>query len=303
MKVGDLPAQVNAIAYAPDQDLYYGIADEEIVTITAEGVLTWRGESPDDLGDANAGAIMDDEWLLTGTGGLHAIDIAPDSPTYLTTVRRVELSHWSRLADWDVSPTDGALYAVDTGGTGSASVIRIDPVTGSVTTLATPRALPGDGDYGSIVVDAELTMHAFHNPTGILFHIPLANPESVTATPLGPPARVADGARCPRLKPSPTPSPTPSPSSSPTPPPTSAPPTTVEPPPFTPTEESSHAPTSPPSESAAASPPPSPSKVLLNAPAIAHAEPDDHMATRAFLLGLLLPAIVVVARGVRRVRG
>lgn len=280
--VSQLPVAVNALGYAEDQNLYYGIAGSEIVTITADGVLSHHSETPAGLGGAFAGAIAGDRWYLRGERDLFMLDIRVDSPSYLAVLTRLPLAADPHLGDWDIGPADGALYGVDTAGSGAGRVTKVDPTTGAVTALSRPESLPGNSSYGAVMVDDSGVMHAMHNGTGLLYHIPLAEPARFSVTPALAPVRSADAAGC-----APIPIP-------PTPPPPSSPPPVEPAPPIPPVPEPS------PSLEPSPSPIPTPSPVKRAEPVSpAHSPPTNRM-TRMFLMGILVPAIVAAAHGARR---
>jgi hypothetical protein len=87
------------------------------------------------------------------------------------------------------------LYGIATGS--AARLLRIDPATGESSVVAQLASLPRGSSYGAAVVDLYGILHALHNATGRIYHVPLANPERFTFTEAGLRAFHADAARCP----------------------------------------------------------------------------------------------------------
>lgn len=210
LPVADLPTVVNALGYAVDQDLFYAMADyrdgSHLVTITAAGTLVDRGRAPLALRWSHAGAISANRWYLRSDGDLMVVGVDPDSPDYLRVQARQPLSAASpgdlpagglSLGDWDVNPLDGRLYGIATGTGGPGRLVSVDPATGTVSTVATPQGLPGDSSFGAVAVDPYGVLHALHNGTGRMFHLPLDNPGAARGDQVGPPIQHADAASCP----------------------------------------------------------------------------------------------------------
>ncbi len=274
---GQLPVAVNALGYDPERDLYYAIAGSEVATITRDGVLTVRGPAPVGLRGAHVGTISGGEWLLLSGGGeLVAVDLET-----LAVKRRVVLSVEPRIGDWDA--WRGALFGLDTDGQGGPRLARVDPGTGRVSLSEQLDGLPGDGSYGGVVVDPAGTMHALHNLSGRLLHLPLGAPETATVTDFGPPAGSSDAAPCPReLPPQEPPAPEPEPEPVPRP-------------------ALPQAPQPSPSESPIPTPSASPVSTRKSvAAAMMPPAPWVPDRTRVLFFGLLLPALAAVALGAAR---
>lgn len=103
-------------------------------------------------GDINSAGVM---YLLNGDAGdrLIRVDLDPASPTYLTKLSDVVLSRspsagtLNSVADMAFNPIDNQLYLV----TAQNELVRIDPTTGTVTTVGT---VTGAGSTGTNYVAA-----------------------------------------------------------------------------------------------------------------------------------------------------
>lgn len=199
--VGTLPVQVNAIDHEPAQDRFFGVASypdgAHLVAIEPSGRLVDLGPAPEGTGDAYAGAIGDRRWYLHGLGDLVVVDVDLHSPRYLQVVARQPLDRTADLGDWAVNPADGLLYGIDATGPDPGRLTTVDPATGRVTGTAL-TSVPGSRPYGAAVIDRSGVLHALRNGDGRMFHVPLADPDSATTSPLGLTARSTDAAGCPQ---------------------------------------------------------------------------------------------------------
>ncbi|TCO52505.1 DUF6923 family protein [Actinocrispum wychmicini] len=207
--------ELNGIGYAASQNLLYGISTKShVVTINPGGAVVDRGKVFD-VGDATAGAISGSTLFLRDGGRLLSLDIDPKSPTYLRIIHVKWLSWFADVDDFDFG-SDGLLYGV----TSSATVVTIDPLHGTVHTVARPKALP-NGTYGAILMAPGRILYAINNRVGSssrLYRIPLADPQAASEVASFPAADATDAAGC--LPPPPVIEP-----------PTSNPPTPTQPPP------------------------------------------------------------------------
>jgi hypothetical protein len=184
LPVATLPRPVNALAYAADQNLFYGVSGHRVVTVDPAGQLTDRGPVPSGTSGAYAGAILGDRWFVRSSGALHVLSVDPHSSHYLHVIATAPVSLTGVLGDWDVDPADGRLYGLVTGGPGPVRLVRIDPGSGAVTVLATPSGLPNHSSYGGVVISAGV-LSARYNPDGTLYSLPLAHPDQISARHLG----------------------------------------------------------------------------------------------------------------------
>ncbi|MEV4314673.1 hypothetical protein [Actinocrispum sp. NPDC049592] len=216
--------ELNAIGYAPGQNLLYGISTRShVVTLDPGGAVVDRGKVHD-VGDATAGAISGSTLFLRDGSRLLSLDINPASPTYLTITHVKWLSWFADVDDFDFGP-DAKLYGVTSNGT----VVSIDPLHGTVKTIARPKILP-HGTYGAILMAPGRVLYAINNRTGgssRLYRIPLSAPETATQVASFPAADTTDAAGC--LTPPPVIEPPAPPRSIPLPPP--PPPAPIPPPP------------------------------------------------------------------------
>ncbi len=190
LPVSSLPAQVNALAYLPKEEMFYGVAGKRFVTITSAGELTDRGPVPQDLEGAYAAATLGEHWIVQGG---HSI-VTHEVPS-LTAVATVPLSPDFELGDWDVNPDDKMLYGVTAGR--QPQLIQIDPRSGAVKEIAAPAGLPPGSSYGAAAIDLYGTLQVLHNSTGRIFRVPLADPSRATSVLSGFKAFHADAAACP----------------------------------------------------------------------------------------------------------
>lgn len=302
---------VNAIGYDAGQGLFVGVATRReghpigdgghLVTITPEGETRdlgpVRGAS---VAGAYSGTAVDGHLLLHLDGHLVAVDVRPQSPTFRTVVRRLDLPRLPSFGDWDARPGDGGLYAVSTQGRGPSRLVRVDPASGAVTETPVPD-LPGNGFFGAVAFDDGGT-HLYatdNNHASTLWRIGLDG----TATKLarGSGLLGSDAAWCPRPTPA-TPTPAPKPATPPSArpgPPAAAPPAVV---PHVPPR-----PVPPPATPPATTTPPPPTPIAVvkaSRKRMAVVEPpeDDRITTVRWGIVLLVLGLGAVARGVRRPR-
>jgi hypothetical protein len=301
--VSHLPLQVNALGFARDQHLFYAIGNGRIVTIDETGRLADRGPAPRGTRDAFAGAISGNRWYVRGNGELAVINIQRGSG-YLSVVRKIRLSAHPYLADWDVNPTDGYLYGVDTAWFGGGRVVKVNPSNGKVSIVSRPKGLLGSNGYGAAAIYGGV-LSALHNSSGRMVHISLSSPQKLSWTNLGLRGINADAASCPRPKPPPPPPPPPKPKPRPTLKPTSKP--TPKPSPKPSPKPAKPAPAATyyqPEPSPSPTPPaPKPSPPRRHIERVAKPlppSPSKLPLTLTIFVGLLVPALIVAARGAIR---
>ncbi|HEX4226207.1 MAG TPA: hypothetical protein VHZ97_27850 [Pseudonocardiaceae bacterium] len=233
-----LQYQVNAIGYAAQQNLVYGIAsggDGALVRISTQGSLSDLGQvrgAGDRLSDAVAGAVLGGDLYVRSDGELIAIGVDPSSGDFDAVAKVVPLRpEWlaDEVDDFAVDPANGLLYGIRGDAGGSAAVVSIDPGSGAVAQVRTVQGLPGWADYGSVVLSGQ-TMYAIADDVfgqSRLYRIPLEG--SGAAIQLGDwsAADVTDLAGCLATPISPTTPPPPPPATTPKPPP--PPPATTTP--------------------------------------------------------------------------
>ncbi|MDQ3404607.1 MAG: hypothetical protein M3548_14655 [Actinomycetota bacterium] len=208
-----LSHRVNAIGYSRRTNLAYGLASHgkagafqdgaHVVTLTSSGVLADLGP-PRDLPEgklmrATAGTV--DGGLLRVRDGraLYNIDIDPDSPSYLGVVSQVRLwpSEFARTVDdFDLRPSDGLLYGVNTLPF-LGRVVRINPRTGAVSHVLGPR-LPG-GHFGAVAVGPDNALYAATNSQAgrsRLFRVGFRETSTVTPVAVWPSVSSSDMTGC-----------------------------------------------------------------------------------------------------------
>jgi hypothetical protein len=188
--VASMGDNVNALAYAESEELVYGVAAKggasRVVTIDRNGTMTDRGAAP--LPGAYAGTAESGQWIVHNGHEMATIELPG-----MEVVAKTKLPAGADVGDWDLY--GGMLYGIATGS--SARLLRIDPKTGASTVLAPLPALPKGSSYGAAVVDLHGTLHALHNATGRIYHVPLTDPGRFTFAEAGLRAFHADAARCP----------------------------------------------------------------------------------------------------------
>ncbi|RDI17458.1 hypothetical protein DFR72_12189 [Lentzea flaviverrucosa] len=175
-EVARLDYAVNALGYSS--------ALGRLVGLTSKGHRWWKNPSHvvlidtrgvvNDLGpvdahwfrtdDVSAGGVVGTTFYVRDHALLHAIDIDPDSPSYLKIVRSVVLD-WPALTldDFTADPVTGKLTGVSAAGWGPGEVVTFDPVTGRVLTKVEIAELPGRSTYGAVLIDSAGTVYAINN--------------------------------------------------------------------------------------------------------------------------------------------
>lgn len=175
-EVARLDYAVNALGYSA--------ALRRLVGLTSKGHHWWKNPSHvvlidtkgtvDDLGpvdahwfrtdDVSAGAVVGTTFYVRDNARLHAIDIDPQSPSYLKIVRTVVLD-WPALTldDFTADPATGKLTGVSAAGWGPGEVVSFDPVSGRVLRRQEIADLPGKSTYGAMIIDSAGTVYAINN--------------------------------------------------------------------------------------------------------------------------------------------
>ncbi|GIH06192.1 hypothetical protein Rhe02_42590 [Rhizocola hellebori] len=190
VSMASLRDHVNALAYSDGDELLYGVAEtagvSHVVTLDGAGTITDRGPAP--LAGAYAGTAEGGRWIVHNGQEMMTVQL----PT-LAVVSRASLPAGADVGDWDLY--GGMLYGIAAGAV--PRLIRVDPKTGEASAVAQLAGLPKGSSYGAAVVDLYGVLHALHNATGRIYHVPLANPERFTFSEAGLQAFHADAARCP----------------------------------------------------------------------------------------------------------
>lgn len=127
----------------------------------------------------------------------YSIDVNPGSPTYLQ-VEPHSLSTTTDAKDWGFNPIDNQLYGVNSSG----QVVKVDPLTGTVTVLPTTGVPPApeNDQYGAVFFDPDGALYAIHNSNGVVYRITFSGDPTDAATGVqfsqSKPAFFNDGARC-----------------------------------------------------------------------------------------------------------
>ncbi|HVK24478.1 MAG TPA: hypothetical protein VM677_24230 [Actinokineospora sp.] len=213
-RVGALGYRIDAIGHVPGAGVSYGLATRgltglfpdgaHVVAFDAAGTVrdlgAVRGELPwDGLADAKAGAVVGGALVVRDYRYLYSIDIDPRRPSYLSVVRTVELrpAELARTVD-DYGVRDGMLYGVTTHATVHGQVVKIDPATGEVSQVPTPR-LPGGRAYGAALIGPDGALYAAGNQTwgrSRLYRVELREDAQVRAVAVWPAVDSADATGC-----------------------------------------------------------------------------------------------------------
>ncbi|MET7279812.1 hypothetical protein ABZS29_16370 [Kribbella sp. NPDC005582] len=167
--LGRLDYQVQAAGYSSRQELVYGVATRDkhgwllrrprLLTINSRGTVTDLGDVRRGVGglaEPVGGAVSGTRFYVRDVHRLFTIDIDPGSPTYRKVVGDVRLKPVAAVLsvdDFGVSPVSGTLYGVSTTGY-PAKLVSIDPVSGSVRTVASVPGIPRLHSYSSVLVGA-----------------------------------------------------------------------------------------------------------------------------------------------------
>ena len=178
--VTKLGSSVNAIGYAAQQNLVYGIAaggGGHLVRIGTQGALSDLGQvrgAGGGLAGAVAGAVLGGELYVRSDERLYAIGVDPSSSQFGAVTGSVELRpEWlaDDVDDVAVDTANGLLYGLQ-----GNVVVSIDPDSGAVWEVRVVPGLPGWADYGSVVLSGD-TMYAIADDVfgqSRLYRIPLA---------------------------------------------------------------------------------------------------------------------------------
>lgn len=183
-----LSTSVNAMAHVGG--VVYGLAGGRAVTISPDGTVSIVGRAPAAVRRAYAATAIGGRWVFESGGSLVSVDVPS-----LRVAADVPLSARVRAGDLDY--WDGSIYAL--ADTSPASLVRIAPSSGRVTTIASLPGVPRGGQFGAISIDPLGVMHALHNVTGRFFAIPLDKPSAYFATESTVIGRHTDAATCPSL--------------------------------------------------------------------------------------------------------
>ncbi|HEX3781652.1 MAG TPA: hypothetical protein VHX38_18475 [Pseudonocardiaceae bacterium] len=245
-EITQLGYQVNAIGYASQQNLAYGIATRDgrhgfgdgghLVSIGPQGALVDLGPVHGGFGrlsDAVAGAVIGSQLYLHADGLLYSVGIDPNGSGFRSVTRVVGL-HPDWLADgiddFDLDTANGLLYGVGTADGWHPALLSVDPSSGTVRQVRTLQGLPALASYGSVVLAGQV-MYAVADEAGgraRLYRIPLDGSGSATEISDGPPASVTDMAGCLDTPTIPTTMPTAPAPTTPLPPPRPDPPKTPQ---------------------------------------------------------------------------
>ncbi len=199
------PGSINAAAYNPTDGYIWGSLSSPAKTIVRIGkdfqTTTFTFEDlPNSnryVGDISTAGIY---YLKGGGTTYYAIDLNPESNTYLTFLQNLILSKNISIHDWAFNAVDGMLYTVEKG---SNHLYRINAATGNVEDLGEVPILEGfNYTYGAVYFDVEGNFYVSANQTGTVYIINNVQDvlnESMNSNlfAFGPSSSSNDGARCP----------------------------------------------------------------------------------------------------------
>ncbi|NUT32954.1 MAG: hypothetical protein HOV79_07755 [Hamadaea sp.] len=180
--ISDLGTAVNGTGYSRAQGVFWGMMtnfdNNHLARWDSEGNIVDVGEldgvTPGEVIRTNVGTVDDQDQLLILTrdpaadkpglvgpiNHLITVDVDPDSATFGEIVDDVALSratpgmNFLRIGDWDFSPDDGMLYALEMIGDTKRVLVKVDPSDGTVTDVADMTSkLPDSQNYGAVYVE------------------------------------------------------------------------------------------------------------------------------------------------------
>ncbi len=179
----DIGLNLNAIGYNTLDNFIYGIEDgtSNLVVMDVNGTTYNLGPVPNlPVSNYDVGAIDLNGYLYirnSATDTYYVIDTNQGSPTFGQLVDPTAgfildtapfgttLSNNLIFNDWSFS-TDGNLYGVE----GNGTVVRVDPLTGTVTELTT-TGIPGGALYESAYSMSDGYLYVTNNATGEIYRI------------------------------------------------------------------------------------------------------------------------------------
>ncbi|GIG67515.1 hypothetical protein Pen01_38100 [Phytomonospora endophytica] len=267
--VAALPYRVNAVGFAPRQEMLYGLtptrgggSGADLIRIDRKGQTrdlgrVKGGEDLRGFAGAYVGDVVGDRLLVLTDTELVSVGIDPaQTDEFASIVERVRISTHPRFGDWSYDSQTGLLYGLSS--VGGGTLVSVDPDSGRVV-LRPVRGLPGKGFFAATFIAPGRVLYAVAGDIGgraALYRLPLDGEPRASAVANWPALDSADAAYCPR--PLVTPSPSPS-TSKPSPSPSSPAPTTTVPPsspPVSPSPPSPPAPPPPPPPPPGQEPPP-----------------------------------------------
>ncbi|HCT75192.1 MAG TPA: hypothetical protein DGG94_14530 [Micromonosporaceae bacterium] len=185
-----LPVHLNALAASGD--VFYAIARNKAVRVTADGIMTAlgpiQGAPANNFSGAHAGAIHDDRWLLMHDERVYTIALDTMSVT-----NAARLTQPLRIGDW-AADDQGRLLALSTLER-PTELVSVDPATGAVETLSRPAGLPGGSSFGAVWILGD-QLYAWHNGKDAIYRIDLTQPDSAILVASGLGTGSTDGAAC-----------------------------------------------------------------------------------------------------------
>ncbi|QDO94527.1 T9SS type A sorting domain-containing protein [Formosa sediminum] len=150
------------------------------------------------VGDVSLSGI----YYLKGSGKTYyTIDLDPNSNTYGTHLKTLQLSQNISVHDWAFNAVDNKLYTLEKK---TNNLYRIDPETGVVSNLGVVPILAGlTYTYGAVYFDASGRFYVSANETGTIYVIQsvqnINNEKDIDSNlfAFGPSSSSNDGARCP----------------------------------------------------------------------------------------------------------
>lgn len=199
------PGNINAAAYNSSDGYIWGYLStpsKSIVRIGKDFVpeVYTIPELPDSnnkyVGDITTDGIY---YFRAGGSSYHAIDLNPESNSYLEYIGSFTLNQNISIHDWAFNAVDNKLYAVEKE---SNILYRISVATGNVEQLGVVPILSGfNYTYGAVYFDLDGNFYVSANQTGTVYKI--NNVQNISGEEMvsnifafGPASASNDGARC-----------------------------------------------------------------------------------------------------------
>ncbi len=195
----------NGVGYNEFDDYIYGwdYSSEKLkrfgsdYSIQGFGQIIKNDSASQNAGNFFVGDISTTENAWYGyrkSKGLFKISLDGSAPYYMNKVSGSGSPTWN-IADMAFHPSDGYIYAVDNGSTGT--LIKIDPSNGSITNLGDVITRDDEGSFGfgAQFFDADGNMYISNNGDGKIYKIDI---DAITSNlfAFGPSSNSNDGARC-----------------------------------------------------------------------------------------------------------
>lgn len=207
--IRELPTPVNALAASDDRLYALTRPDSRPVALTIDGAIVElgpiQGGPPGGFAGAYVAASHSGSWLLMHDERVFTVPFQPREGG-LEVSSEARLSATLQIGDW-ATDANGHLLTISTR-EDRASLVRIEPQSGTVEVLGYPAGLPSDSVFGAIWRLGH-KLYAWHNSTGGIYELDLTRPDVARKVVGAPAGGTVDAASC--EPPTPPPSSLPSP--------------------------------------------------------------------------------------------